>query len=130
MQNYYRRALLLCAVTLATLLSACSSSPQYSWGKYEDLVYQMYRNPDKATPAKQIRQLTEDIARIERKGGYVGPGVLAHLGYMHYLNNNYEQAEFYLKRELDLFPESQVFVQKLLAGITQTSPSEQALQQP
>ena len=109
------KSFLLIGVML--VLSACSSSPRYSWGSYEDQVYNMYMNPDKALPETQIRRLENDLRRISREGGYVGPGLHAHLGYMHYLIRNFDVAEQYFERELALFPESKVFVERLRAGL-------------
>ena len=86
----------------------------YSWGHYEELVYQMYAEPGTADPGTQIAKLNEDIQRAHDAGLRVAPGVHAHLGFMYYLQDNVEAAFQHFEAEKALFPESAVLMDRLL----------------
>jgi hypothetical protein len=95
-------------------LSACAPKTIYSWGRYEDLVYDMYVRPGKADPGTQVAKLTEDIDKAHAAGKLVPPGVHAHLGYLYYQQGNVGAAEQEFKTEKRLFPESTPFVDGML----------------
>lgn len=104
------------AVFLAALVaSGCGPGLLYHWGHYEGLVYEMYASPGEAEPAEQIDELTEDIATAQAKGRLVPPGVHAHLGYMYLQQGNAAAACDQFAIEKRLFPESTVFMDRLLA---------------
>jgi hypothetical protein len=105
-------ALLMCSGAL----SACTQQKTlYDWGSYEQLVYDMYANPGKADPGTQIAKLTEDIERINAEGHHVAPGVHAHLGYLYYTQGQVALAKEEFSLEKQLFPESAVFIDGMLA---------------
>jgi hypothetical protein len=111
------------ALLIATVLATgCGPGPLYHWGHYEPLVYEMYAHPGKAEPAEQIDKLTEDIATAQSKGRPVPPGVHAHLGYMYLQQGNARAAEEQFEIEKQLFPESTVFMDRLLAQMAAESP--------
>jgi len=95
-------------------LSACAPKSIYHWGRYEDLIYDMYANPGKADPVTQVAKLTEDIDKAHAKGESVPPGVHAHLGYLYYQQGNLGGAEQEFQTEKKLFPESTPFIEGVL----------------
>lgn len=102
-------------VALGLLVSVgCAPRPLYHWGHYEELVYEMYTAPGKAEPAVQVDKLTRDVAEAQTKGLRVPPGVHLHLGHMYFLEGNAAAAREELETEKRLFPESAVFVNRLL----------------
>jgi hypothetical protein len=114
--------LLLCAVGL----SACAQQKTlYDWGSYEKLVYEMYASPGKAEPGTQIAKLTEDVERINAEGRHVAPGVHAHLGYLYYTQGQPALAKEEFAIEKQLFPESTVFIDGLLARMQQPGTLQQ-----
>jgi hypothetical protein len=113
-----RRAAALTSLVGAVLASGCGPGPVYHWGHYEPLVYEMYAHPGKAEPAQQIDELTEDIATAQSKNRPVPPGVHAHLGYMHLQQGNAMAAREQFEIEKRLFPESTVFMDRLLSQMT------------
>jgi hypothetical protein len=110
-----RAAAGLLAVVGAFALSGCAAGPRYHWGHYEELLYEMYAEPGKADPAVQVERLSRDVAEAETKGLLVPPGVYAHLGYMYLLQGNAAAARDALQTEKRLYPESETFVDRLLA---------------
>lgn len=77
----------------------------------------MYLQPQKALPEIQIIKLNQDIDNTNNAGKKVPPGVHAHLGYMYFLAGDLDSAEKHLAIERKLFPESEVFINRLLTQI-------------
>ena len=99
---------------LLVVLAGCAPASLYRWGHYEQLVYEMYTAPGKADPGVQVEKLTRDVAEAAAHGQRVPPGVHLHLGYMYFLEGNPAAARAALETEKQLFPESTVFVDRLL----------------
>lgn len=109
----YKIIQLTCALVL---ISGCvTTTNQYYWGHYEDLIYDMYNKPGKATPEVQIEKLNRDLAMAENRGMMVAPGVYAHLGFMYAAVGDLEKAEDAFHEEKMLFPESAVLVDGMMA---------------
>jgi hypothetical protein len=111
------RVLRVAALGAALFASACApqQQPLYRWGRYEDLIYDMYARPGKADPGTQIARLTEDVQRTLAEGLHVPPGVHAHLGYLYYTQGQVDLAAAEFATEKQLFPESAVFIDGILA---------------
>ncbi len=118
-----RSAVLALALAFAPLAGCSTGRPTYDWGRYESLLYDMYRRPGKADPSVQIAKLSEDIERAQGRGRAVPPGVHAHLGYMFYLQGNLNAALGEFQTEAMLYPESAKFMKRLEAGATRSAPS-------
>ena len=110
-----RRAAVLTLSGCLLGASACAPQTLYRWGSYEQLVYDMYANPGKADPATQIAKLSADVEQTKAAGKNVPPGVHAHLGYLYYTQGQVAEAAEELTLEKQLFPESTVFVDGMLA---------------
>lgn len=106
----FRLALLIAAIGT---LGGCSK-PLYSWGRYEDLIYEMYAKPGTADPGTQAAKLIEDIDQAHGAGKPVPPGVHAHLGYVYYQQGNVSGAWQEFETEKKLFPESAAFIDGIL----------------
>ena len=111
-------ALLASALGVLALSGCAARGPVYHWGHYEDLVYEMYVEPGKPEPGVQVEQLSRDISEANARGDRVPPGVHLHLGYMYLLEGNAAAARSEMETEKRLFPESTVFVDRLLARMS------------
>jgi len=108
------RAALVAAVAL---LTGCTSPTIYSWGHYEDLLYVMYAAPGKAPPELQIERMEEDYQKARSLNKPVPPGFHAHLGYLYYQIGKADQARQEFATEKAQFPESTVFMDRLLDNL-------------
>ena len=72
-----------CLVALALTLSASCTTTYYDWGRYEDSVYQVTRQPDGFDLAAEIDSLEKQLEQSAAKERPVPPGLHAHLGYLH-----------------------------------------------
>src|SRR5438045_9041763 len=102
-------------------LSACVRPALYSWGRYEDMIYQMYLKPGEADPVTQAAKLAEDIEKAGAEGKPVPPGVHAHLAYLHYQQANLGSARQQIQIEKTLFPESATFIDGVLQRLDRNS---------
>jgi hypothetical protein len=102
---------------MATLVAGCGTPTIYSWGRYEPLIYTMYANPGKATPEVQAMKLEEDFQKARASNKPVPPGFHAHLGYLYFQLGKADQARQQFETEKANFPESAVFMDRLLARL-------------
>lgn len=109
----------------AILLAGCASQgggPLYSWGDYQPLIYKMYVKPGTATPAEQVNRLSQDIEKAGASDRQVAPGVHAQLGYMAYQDGKPGLAAEQFQAERELYPESGVFMNRLLSRLHESKP--------
>lgn len=103
---------------LALLLAACANQKTlYTWGSYEELIYASYNAPGKVPPEQQIEILEKEYQRVRSTNSRVPPGWHAHLGYLYATIGKTDQAQQELRTEKAEFPESAIFVDRLLANL-------------
>lgn len=109
---------------LSVLITGCATtqSSLYHWGHYEQLLYDAYNRPDKAEPELQIEKLTQDIEDAQGAGKRVPPGIYAHLGYLFIAQGNRDQSMAAFLKEKELYPESAVFIDGIMARLTKGDP--------
>lgn len=109
------RYILGLVISIAALVQGCATQPElYYWGSYEQLLYDMYKNPGKATAPEQIDKLETDISKATNAQKRVPPGVYAHLGVMYASLGYVEQAESAFSQEIQLYPESRVLIEGMM----------------
>ena len=102
---------------LVLLVGGCSTPTVYHWGNYENLIYVSYAKPGKVPPESQVEQLEADLQKARSANKPVPPGFHAYLGYLYYQLDKSEQAREEFETEKTLFPESTVFMDRLLANL-------------
>ncbi|HUJ18239.1 MAG TPA: DUF4810 domain-containing protein [Nitrospirota bacterium] len=103
----------------ATILAGCAPKhPQlYQWGSYEAQVYALYSDPGKVPIEEQLQQLERDYQRARAADKPVPPGYHAHVGYLYFQLGKTDQALQSFETEKILFPESTVYMDRLIARI-------------
>lgn len=110
--------LVRCAVLAAMTLVGCAAQPTlYYWGNYQGLVYATYHDPGGVPPARQVELLEKDYQQALAKHARMPPGWHAHLGVQYFKLGKVDEAVRELHTEKAEFPESTVFVDRLLANI-------------
>jgi len=101
------------------LLTGCVTPepPLYRWGQYEDIIYTGYKDPGSSDPVTDGNLLAEDMARTEAEGKQIPPGVRLHLAYLYYAQGRDNEARALFELEREIFPESRVFVDRMLASM-------------
>jgi len=108
----------LAAIAFAATLAGCVTPPRplYSWGSYQQLVYASYKNPGETPPERQVELLEKDYQQALALHARMPPGWHAHLGVLYYQLGKADEAARELNTEKAEFPESTVFVDRLLAN--------------
>jgi hypothetical protein len=106
------------ALGLVALLTGCAAPTLYSWGHYEAVVYATYAKPGAVPPERQIELLEQDYQRARSENKLAPPGFHAQLGYLYYQIGRLDEARREFETEKARFPESAVFMDRLLARLT------------
>ena len=93
-------------------LGSCASRTIYHWGHYQELLYDQYQTPGKATPESQVLKLEEDIEVARSKNKPLPPGFFAHLGYQYLQMGRTSDAKESFEAEKRQFPESAVLMDR------------------
>lgn len=101
-------ALIACAI-----LSACvTQKTKYSWGGYDQALYDYYKHPADATHYMLALRAAIDGATKNHKP--VAPGVYAEYGYMLMQQHKYEDAARNFEQEKQAWPESAQFMDGMI----------------
>lgn len=114
-----RKHFTLAVLFLPCLLIGCASAPTtlYQWGDYQGQVYSMYNDPGKSPAEEQIAKLEEDYQKARSSNKQVPPGYNAHLGYLYFKIGKVDQAIQEFETEKTLFPESAVYINRLIKQV-------------
>ena len=108
------------SLTLLLWLVGCAAQPTlYAWGHYEALIYLSYARPGQADPVMQVEQMEQDYQKARAKNKAVPPGFHAYLGMLYYQLGKTELARQAFLAEESRFPESAVFMHRLLSRLPQ-----------
>jgi hypothetical protein len=106
------------ALSAGLLLAGCAApQSRYEWGSYEEVVYASYLSHADVPAEKQLELLEKDYQLARSANKPMPPGWHAHLGYLYYELGKADQARQELMTEKAEFPESAVFVDRLLANV-------------
>ncbi|MDR3297346.1 MAG: DUF4810 domain-containing protein [Prevotellaceae bacterium] len=97
------------------LASSCSTQkPLYSWDKYNNASYSYLKNSDEAALQELIKTYQKIIAKQTGSRGVVPPGIYADYGFLLLQADKISEGKAMLLKELELYPESKVFVDRIL----------------
>jgi len=97
------------------LLTACSTQQAlYSWGNYENASYNYLKNGDELSTQELIKTYQAIIDKQKGKRGAVPPGIYADYGFILLQANRTEEGKAMLLKEITLYPESKVFIERIL----------------
>lgn len=112
------RAKYLIVIVGLLSLTGCAAKTHYVWSDYDSKLYKYYQNPSERD--EFVLQLKEVLDESESSGS-VPPGIYAEYGYMMYEQGNSLQAVMYYQKESDKWPESKVFMSKMIANAQKRS---------
>ena len=106
---------LICLFAISAVFVGCATAPQlYSWYDYNETSYAYLKN---ATPESQQSLLKTYDKIIDKQSGtraIVPPGVYADYGFMLMQENKKEEGKKMLMKEVELYPESKVFIEQII----------------
>lgn len=103
--------LLLVSVSLA----GCATKGAYDWGKYDELLYQSYKDPSKVEAMRV--GLENHIAALESSSRKVAPGLYAELGTVYLQMGDSDRAIDLYARERAAWPESKGLMDVMIASL-------------
>ena len=115
------KSIKLTLITLFLLfLAACATvSPGgYHWGNYDYTSLNLIKNPSEKTRDAHKAELHEIIEKSAELGLRTPPGIHAELGQLYVKKDQMSQAMAQYQNEINLYPESKVFLDRLTAGAT------------
>ena len=110
----------LLAVFLASfvvLLASCGTTRMYSWYNYQEDYYNYVKKSDKESMENLIKTYDMIISKQTESRGIVPPGIYADYGYLLLQNGKTKEGKAMLEKEVELYPESAVFVNSLLKRV-------------
>lgn len=119
-----------CSIITATALlivlslsnnSFAGDSTTYYWSSYESDLFDTYSNPE------NLKEFEATLLRIINKSDTSGrkppPGILAEYGYILYRRGDANAAIQYFQREAGQWPESRMFMNRVIAHVRQGAAS-------
>ena len=106
--NYIYRFILFLA--FLCLITGCSVT-SYDWNGYDTMLYQHYRDP---TKHQEFTEKLQEAVGDAENSNRVPPGLYAEYGYLLYEGGAYQTAIDYFRKEKNLWPESHVFMDKMI----------------
>jgi len=101
---------------LLWVAAACTSTRGlYGWGAYDDSVHDVIVDEGSVDLDREIQRMVELVEKAVSLSRRVPPGLHAHLGYLYYLRGDVDSATAAFLSEKEIYPESTVFVDGLLA---------------
>jgi hypothetical protein len=110
---------LLMVVCVALLSKGCANTvkPMYDYGNYSESFYAMKLESGTETETEWLQSLERIIVKSDEINVRVPPGVYANLGYLSLRSNNNEKAISYFELEKATYPESVMFMDRLINRI-------------
>ena len=114
-----KKLLFIAAASLA--LASCSSSETtlYSWHDYEDATYQYNKRRTDKLHDKMMSQYSLMTEKQKGVRKTVPPGLYAEYGFALCQSGQREQGLNYLKKEIELYPESRGFIERIIKQFEQ-----------
>lgn len=99
------------------VLTGCATVTEagYFWGDYSASLYRLTKAPSKETEAAHVATLEKMIEEADRRTLRVPPGIHAELGHLKGRQGDQSARDLHFVAEIGLYPESRVFIEKLIA---------------
>ena len=109
------KAVKLAAVSAFALCAiSCGSTKLYSWYDYQEDYYHYLKNSDEKSLAELTKTYQKIIEKQKETRGTVPPGIYADYGWLLLEAGKTAEAKEMLAKEVELYPESEVFVGSIL----------------
>ncbi|MDR0566810.1 MAG: DUF4810 domain-containing protein [Prevotellaceae bacterium] len=108
-----KRALIAIAAC-AMLLSGCAPATLYSWGRYQAAAYSYAKSNTDEDAAKLGEAYRYVVSHPGGMRKVVPPGIYADYAYLLFRQGKTKEALEYLKMEIGLYPESTVFIGRII----------------
>ncbi|MDR3366282.1 MAG: DUF4810 domain-containing protein [Prevotellaceae bacterium] len=105
-------------ILAALCLASCATQrPLYSWYNYNTTSYSYLKNADEKSTQELIETYQKIIEKQKGSRNVVPPGIYADYGFLLLQANKPEEGKAMLLQEIALYPESKVFIDRILKMI-------------
>lgn len=111
------KKIIFISISIFLLTSCAVQKPLYSWDKYESASYNYLKNSDEKSTQALIENYQKIIEDQRGSRGVVPPGIYADYGFILLQTNKTEEGKEMLKKEIVLYPESKIFIDRILKMI-------------
>jgi hypothetical protein len=102
-------------IILSIAVSSCGPSKElYSWGKYEQASYNYLKKADEKSTELIIKEYKSVINKQKGTRKMIPPGMHADYGFLLIQKGNMADGIANLKKEINLYPESKIFIDRIL----------------
>jgi hypothetical protein len=110
---------LILAAAFALSLASCITQPQplYTWGNYTNATYDFIKTSTDGDRDKLLKTYESMIKKQKGVRQCVPPGIYADYGYLLIKTGNPEKGKEMLLQEIALYPESKVFVERIVTNL-------------
>lgn len=105
---------IILAISIVMLASCSSKKALYTWDKYEVASYNYLKNSDEKSTQELIKTYQRIIKKQKGSRKVVPPGIYADYGFLLLQSDQTEEGTAMLKKEIKLYPESQLFIDRIL----------------
>lgn len=110
---------ILLTIALCCCAYSCTvNNSLYDWSNYNYVMYDYIKNPSEKS-AENLKSTYLKIIKNKGSRKTPPPGVCADLGYILIKEGQVEEGKKYLEKEIELYPESELFISKVLNRISQ-----------
>jgi len=114
-----RKSLFSLISILCFLTSCVTTQTLYSWENYEKASYNYLKNSDEKSTQELIENYQKIINKQTGTRGIVPPGIYADYGFVLLQVNRTDEGKAMLQKEMELYPESKVFIERILKMLEQ-----------
>lgn len=101
-------------LTILLLTSCATTTSLYSWGNYEDASYNYYKKQTPEAAEALLKSYQNIINKQKGSRKVVPPGIYAEYGFMLIQTGKRDEGIINLKKEIELYPESKVFIERII----------------
>lgn len=110
----------LCLGGVATCITSCSTPTSlYSWYDAENATYQYTKGPTDEALERAMVQYDNVLNKQAGTRGVVPPGMNAEYGFLLCKAGKVDEGLVLLKEEINLYPESEVFISRIIKQLEQ-----------
>ena len=110
-----KKKILFIYVVTALFFTGCTSYKLlYSWNDYDNTSYKYLKNSDEKSTENLLKSYQQIITKQEGTRNTVPPGIYADYGFILLQAGKTEEGKAMLKKEISLYPESKIFIDRIL----------------
>ena len=109
-----KKILFICMAVILFLTACTPKRLLYSWNDYDNTSYKYLKNGDEKSVENLLKSYQQIIEKQNGTRKTVPPGIYADYGFILLQTGKTEEGKIMLEKEIALYPESKVFIDRIL----------------